>query len=231
MGYSIDLNQISSPRYMEILKKQNLLPGRKILLENLEENFHRMAATGIHNLAELKNNMSSAGRLSAFAVKTGIPENYLTILKRELGSLEQKPVPVIDFSGISANTVSILQNKRIRTSKEVYDFTVGPNNISIASREMGIEAGELQELSSLCDLVRINGVGAIAARTLYEGGYKSVTEIAYAKAAELLESMNAVNADKQYYKAKLGEKDMQFIIDAANIILETERNNESVSGG
>jgi hypothetical protein len=34
--------------------------------------------------------------------------------------------------------------------------------------------------------------------------------------------MTAVNVNKQYYKANLGEKDMQFVIDAANIILEAE---------
>jgi len=69
MGYSVDLNKISILRYREILKKQNLLPSRKILLENLEENFHRIAATGIDNLAELKNNISSTQRLFAFAAK------------------------------------------------------------------------------------------------------------------------------------------------------------------
>jgi len=40
MGYSVDLEGISILRYMEMLKKRNLLPGRKILLENIEENFH-----------------------------------------------------------------------------------------------------------------------------------------------------------------------------------------------
>jgi hypothetical protein len=219
MGYNVDLNQISILRYMEMLKKQKLLPGRKILLENLEENFHRIAAMGIDNLAELKTNMSSSQRLSAFVAKTGVPENYLTILKREMGSLEQKPVPISAFPGISANTISTLENKHIRTSKDVYDLVINPDNIFVVSREMGLEAGELQELSSLCELVRINGIGAIAARTLYEGGYRSIVEIAHAKTTELLESMNKVNVNKQYYKAKLGEKDMQFIIDAANIIL------------
>ena len=70
----------------------------------------------------------------------------------------------------------------------------------------------------MCNLVRINGIGPAAARTIYEGGYRSIDEIACAKSMELLERMNAVNADKQYYKAKLGEKDMQFVIDAANMI-------------
>jgi len=223
MGYSVDLNQISLRQYMESLKKQKLLPGRKILLENLEENFHRITAVGIGNLAELKNNISSTPRLAAFAAKTGVPENYLIILKREIGSLEQKPVAISDFPDISANTISALLNKHIKTSKDVYNLTINPNNISATSREIGIEVNELQELSSLCNLVRINGIGPIAARTLYESGYRNIAEIAKAKASELLEHMNTVNANKQYYKAKLGEKDMQFIIDAANMILKTDK--------
>jgi len=56
-----------------------------------------MAKTGIQNLAELKNNLSPANRLTAFSEKTGVTENYLTILKREMRSLEQKPVPISDF--------------------------------------------------------------------------------------------------------------------------------------
>jgi len=223
MGYSVDLNQIPLLQYMEILKKQNLLPGRKILLMNLEENFHKISAAGIDNLAELKNNITSTPRLVAFAAKTGVPENYLTILKREMGSLEQKPVAITDFPGISTNTITTLLNKNIKTSKEVYNLTINPNNTAIASREMGIEANELQELSSLCNLVRINGIGPIAAKTLYESGYRSITEIAQAKATELLEHMNTVNANRQYYKAKLGEKDMQFIIDATNMILNRDK--------
>lgn len=83
---------------------------------------------------------------------------------------------------------------------------------------MGIDENELLELNSLCNLVRINGVGPTAARVLYEGGYKNVLDIADAKAGELLESMNRVNVNKQYYKGGFGEKDMQFIIDAANIL-------------
>ncbi len=220
MGYSVDLNRIPVLRYMEMLKMQNLLPGRKILLENIDENFCRITDFGIHNLAELKTYISSPQRLIAFSAKTGIPENYLTILKREMGSLEQKPVPISDFPGISADIISALLNKGIKTSKDI--FSINPNNFSALSNKMGIELSTLQKLSGLCNLVRINGIGAMAARTIYESGYKDIVEIAQAKSAELLEKMNAVNKDKQYYKASLGEKDMQFIIDAANMILGAE---------
>ena len=214
MGYSIDLSKISIDRYKEILKNQNLLPGRRMLLENLDNNFDRITNAGVRNLAELKSSLSSKQKLSAFAEKTGISEDYLTILKREMGSLEQKPVPFSDFPGIPGDIVSALLSKGIKSSKDVYEMDNVPD--------------ELQELYSLCNLVRINGVGSAAARTLYESGYKSVIEIAGAKAAELLEGMNIVNADKKYYKANLGEKDMQFIIDAANFIVEQEKNKHEI---
>ena len=220
MGYNIDLTRISVLRYRDILKNQNLLPGRRMLLENIDENFHKIENSGVHDLAELKAKLSSVPRLSAFALETGVPGNYLLTLKREMGSLEQKPVPISDFPGISADTAAALQAKGVKTSKDVYDLKIDPNDASAVSREMGLAAGELQELNSLCDLVRINGVGPIAARTLYESGHTSAPEIARAKAGPLLEGMNAVNADKRYYMVKLGEKDMQFIIDAANILLE-----------
>jgi hypothetical protein len=115
-----------------------MLPGRKILLDNLEDNFHKIASAGIDNLAELKNNISSTRRLCAFAIKTGVPENYLIILKREMGNLEQKPVPISDFPGISTNTIAALANKSIKTSKDVYDLLINPSNIAIVSQKMGI---------------------------------------------------------------------------------------------
>jgi predicted flap endonuclease-1-like 5' DNA nuclease len=75
------------------------------------------------------------------------------------------------------------------------------------------------ELFALCDLVRINGVGAVAARTFFEAGYASAADVASANAAEMLAAVTAVNERKQYYKAKLGEKDMQFCIDSANLLI------------
>ncbi len=54
MGYNIDLNLIPVFRYKEILKNQDLLPGRRLLLDNIDEIFHEIADSGINTLAELK---------------------------------------------------------------------------------------------------------------------------------------------------------------------------------
>ncbi len=223
MGYSIDLKQISLQKYMEMLKNQNLLPGRRILLDELEAKFQRMAGADIRNLFELKSSLSSPQKLSAFAAKTDISEDYLVILKRELGSLEQKPVPISDFPGISKQTILKLSEHNIKTSKALYSLFLTEGDMEAISGKTGISRNELDELYCLCNLVRINGVGAAAARTMYESGYKDIAEIAAADAGDLLKRISEVNSVGHYYNAKLGKKDTQFVIDFAILLLNIER--------
>lgn len=203
MRYTLPLERITLSDYQQLLLKQNLLPGRRILLEQLEARFAILCDQGLATVAQLAAALSSPNKLSSLAAATGIPAEYLTILRRELGSLSQKPVPLSDFPACSPAQIRSLAEEGIRTSKEYWE-----------------RGGATQdELFSLCDLVRINGVGAVAARAFYEAGYSSVAAVASAAAAGMLKRVSAVNAEKSYYKAKLGEKDMQFCIDYAKLLV------------
>ena len=203
MPYNIDLSRLPLQEYRELLKSQNLLPGRRMLRENIDANFERMGREGIADVAQLKKRLATPEKIAAFAAATGVPAQYLTILKREAGSLEQKPVPISDFPGVERALVSALREQGVKTSKEYY--------------ESGLcEPGELYYL---CDLVRINGVGAVAARAFYEAGFRFVTDVAHADPADMLKKVTAVNEKKGYYKAKLGVKDMQFCIDFARVLI------------
>lgn len=203
MRYSLDLSQITVTEYEALLKSQNLLPGRRILLENIERNFSAIRSLGIDTAERLKKELSTPQKIASLAEKSGIPEEYLVILKRELGSLEQKPVPLANFPALDATLLKVLEEKGVRSSKDYLERA----------------AGTSAELDSLCDLVRINGVGAVAARAFYEAGYRSAADVARAEAGEMLKRVNAVNEQKKYYSAKLGVKDMQFCIDFA-VLLE-----------
>lgn len=204
MPYNLDLSTISIQEYKELLKLQNLLPGRRILLENIEHNFESIDQEGITNIGQLKKQLSTPQKLAAFAGKTGISAGYLTILKREMGSLEQKPVSLTDFPGVDIQLVSALNSRGIKTSKDYYESAVSSTD----------------ELFRLCDLVRINGVGAVAARAFYETGYRSVSDVASAEAVLMLEKVTAVNDARGYYKARLGVKDMLFCIDFASLLIK-----------
>jgi len=212
MTYSIDLKKISIKEYKELLLKQNLLPGRKILLENIEERFRIIQDTGVFNVAELKSNLSTPHKLKEFSKTTCIPEEYLTILRRELGSLEQKPIAIKDFPKLDEDFVQGLMRQGINTSKDYF-----------LSSFLKVDQSQISKmLFSLCDLVRINGVGVAAARTFYEAGYRSAIDVANANAFEMLTKVNDVNEVKQYYNARLGEKDMQFCIDFAKLLTKFE---------
>jgi len=203
MQYSLDLKQITVTDYELLLKNQNLLPGRRILLEEIDTRFEAIRRAGVDTADRLKKELSTPQKLSAFADKSGIPEAYLVILKRELGSLEQKPVPLSSFPDMDAALLAKLEERGILNSKDYLERA----------------AGESAELDALCDLVRINGVGAVAARAFYEAGYCSAADVAHAQAGTMLARVSAVNEQKKYYNAKLGVKDMQFCIDFA-VLLE-----------
>ncbi len=204
MPYNPDSSAISIHDYKELLKRQNLLPSRRLLWQDIDHNFEAIGEQGIANVAQLKKSLSTPQKIASFAATSGISADYLTILKREIGSLEQKPVPIASFPDVDSAIVSSLNSRGIKTSKDYFE----------SSRS------ETDELFCLCDLVRINGVGAIAARAFYEAGYRSVAAVACADAAVMLARVSEVNEARQYYKAKLGVKDMQFCIDFASLLIK-----------
>jgi len=203
VSYNLDLAALSVQEYKELLKRQNLLPGRRLLWQNIDHNFTAIEKQDIANIAQLKKQLSAPQKLASLAAAAGISEEYLVLLKREIGSLEQKPVSLASFPGMDGAAVAGLSGRGITTSKDYF--------------ESGLSRTD--ELFCLCDLVRINGVGPVAAKAFYEAGYRSAAEVAGADAAAMLESVSAVNAAKGYYKAKLGVKDMQFCIDFALLLV------------
>ena len=223
MSYSIDLTRISLQTFQDILKRKNLLESRRILQNDLEANFQRIAGADVSSLSALKKELSSSQKLAKFAARTNISKEYLIMLKRELGSLEQKPVPVSDFLGLNRQTVQTLAEHGLKTSNDVFCAFQNEGAKRSLLEKTGISRNELDEVFCLSGLVRINGVGAAAARSLYEAGYKDIEEVASADAGVLLERISAVNAKGAYYHAKLGRKDMQFVIDAAAFLRDLEK--------
>jgi hypothetical protein len=218
MGYSIELKNIRIKDYKEILRNQNLLPGRRILQDNIDENFQTICNFGINNLDELYKVLNKPQKLDSLAIQTGLSKEFLTILKREVGSFIQKPVWTADFPGLLPGIEKKLNENGIKTSKDLYDFSKGFSDIKLVCDKIGITESDAKELFSLCDLVRINGVGAVFARILYIAGLNKIEDLATADAGYILQKVYEINKDNQYTKAKLGQKDMQFCIDFAKII-------------
>lgn len=222
MGYSLDLSKISIEAYKVILKNQYLLPSRKVLHQEMDSSFDAIHNCKMNNLVELKNALSTTQKLCAFSEKSGLSKDYLTILRREIGSIEPKAVLIKEFPEIDEKTTASLVATGMKTSKDYYEFYDSLKDKKEITQKISISEEKAQELYYLCDLVRINGVGAIAAKSFFDGGFKSVYDVVNTTAEEMLERVSKVNDIKQYYKTKLGTKDMQFCIDFARIIKSIE---------
>jgi len=225
MGYLLDLSKISIEKYKEILKNQYLLPGRKILHRDMDASFSAIYRCSISNLGELKNALSTAQKISLFSQKSGLSNDYLTILRREIGSIEPKAVLIKDFPQTDKATLDLLSSAGIKSSKDYYELFYSLKDKNEITQKIPISESKAQELLCLCDLVRINGVGAVAAKSFFDAGYRSVSDIANTNADEMLARVSEVNNIKNYYKARLGTKDIQFCIDFAGIIESLENSS------
>ena len=202
MPFQPDLSMLSLAAYRELLQHQNLLPSRRMLLEGLEEKFARLQSHGIHSVAELLRALSTPAKIESAAAAIGIPINYLKVLKREAGALQPKPIPLRDFPGLPPEQLASLEAEGIKTSKAYCEAVREPDG----------------ELYALCNLARINGVGANAAKMLFDAGYRSPADVAAATAEAMLSQIAADNTSHKYYQGTLGLKDMQFCIDMANLL-------------
>lgn len=204
MSYQLNLSLLSITDYMALLKNQNLLPSRRILKDHIDEHFSRLMAYGISDVEKLRKCLSSPSKMTELKEFTGIPQDYLVILKREIGSMLQKPVLLSQFPGINRELIEHLGSMGIRDSYEYYK-----NHQQTTD----------DQLYCLCDLVRINGIGPVAARMFYEAGYRSVALVSQAHPKTLSIEINKVNEIHSYYRGVLGEKDMQFCIEFAKILM------------
>ncbi len=205
LRYDLDLAKIPLDDYLALLKRQTLLPSRRMLLDDADDRFTRISAQGISSVAQLLTALSTRVKIEAFAAQSNVPSAYLTVLRREAGTLRQKPVPLGTFPGIGAAEIEALETLGIKTSKDCFE-RCAPGG----------------RLHALCGLVRINGVGPSAAAMFYAAGYHTAAAIADEDVRTLLARITAANAGGRYYAGKLGEKDMRFCIESARLLLRLE---------
>ncbi len=203
MPYDIDLAQLSLTDYKALLLRRELLPGRRALLDEIDARFAALAACGVGSVAAMLQSLSTAQKTARFAAACGVDVAWLTLLRREAGSISPRPLPLAQLPGVDEARVKALAAQGIRDTRACWVPDAPPDDL----------------LLCLCDLTRIGGVGALAARAFYEAGYPSVRAVAQADEREMLARVTAANERLCLYKAKLGLKDMRFCIDGAALLL------------
>lgn len=217
-NYYINLNNYSLSDYAKELEHAELLPSRKIIQENTKERFSRLSKEGIKNLNDILSVLKTKDKIKTFAKKTGLPEEFLVILVREIKSIQPKPVKLDDLPNISKTTIKKLESLGIKNTKEFFKFVKTEDSRQKLSNKTGINSKEILELTKLTDVSRIKWVGANFARVLVDSSCDTVKKVAEADYKKLLEEVNKVNEEKRYYKGKLGLNDMKLCVLAAKSV-------------
>ncbi len=215
MGYYIDLKKISVDRYKEILKSADLLPSWMILKENIEENLDTVKKQGIQNLDELQKALKTKSKLQEFSRKSGLPENYLTILRRVLNGYQPKPNRIKDFPNVPTEIAVKLESFGIKNTLQLYPEILSKEKKKRLSDRTGIDQKEVLKLAKLTDLSRIRWVNHTFAYVLLEAGFDTANKVAKADFQKLYETVKQLNTERKIYNAHIGAHDMKLCVEAA----------------
>lgn len=223
MAYYIDLEKISLERYAKQLESAYLPPSRMILKEKPSERLAYFKSKGIENIKQLVQLLRKKDQFAELNEAGCFPDSYLTILLRELNSIQPKPNKFADFPGISPAVVDKLSKTGIDNTLKLYERVVSKAERLKLAELTGISLPEILELTQLADLSRIKWVGATFARMLYDVGIDSAEKVSKADPVELHSAINRVNKEKSIYKGQIGLNDMVILVNAAREIpLEIE---------
>ena len=216
--YYVDLEGFSLERFKEVLETKELLPGRVILKEQLDERFKLLDSMGITNLQELWETLKTKKRVTNFADESGLSPDYLAILRREVGSYIPKPVNVKELPDIETETIERLASADIKTTKHLFDSAKTKRQRAGLSKELDIPPEVMLELIKLSDLVRIVGVGPVFARILYEAGVDSLEAFVTQSPDELLAKTQEVIVSRGYAPGNIREEDIVYCLETARLL-------------
>jgi hypothetical protein len=213
--YFVDIEHISLARYRNMLENSDLLPGRKMLYENIRERFERLEQQGIRNLKELVQALKSENKIKDLADKTDIPAEYLTILRREMNRLLPKPVSIADFPGVEASITETLKTINIKNTLQLFEQCDTTKKRAELADQLNIPLSTLEELTRLADLSRIWGVGPVFCRIFLDAGIDSVWKLSKLSAEDAYEKLVETNKSGNYTRVTFTVMDVALCIKIA----------------
>ncbi len=195
----------------ENLLSRELIPSREPLKEDLEDKFVILKEKGIETVEDLLNTLKTKKKLEEFSKLTGITNEYLTLLRREVNSYLPNPVPLTKFPNISAEDINKLSQHGIKNSRQMFEQAGSEDDRRNLSELTGIFQVVLLELVGLSDLARAYGVGPVFARILYDTGIHSIQKLKSYSAEEIIR----LYEEKFQKKADFSLRDMNFSLEIA----------------
>lgn len=216
--YYIDLEKYSLSKFKEELRESELLPSRRILKEQIDKRFKILENSGASNLKDLIDLVKTPKKAKELATKTGLPDDYVLILRREVNSYLPKPVNLEKFPEVEKSTITKLNYTGIKNTAHLFKKIKTNADREKLSAETGLTEEKILELTKLADLSRVKWIGPVFARIFLDSGTDTVEKLSSSDAKTLYEKLVDINNEKQYTKAKFIENDVSLCIDVAQMV-------------
>lgn len=213
--YGIDLSAFSLDALRDFLKHGDLLPGHRILKDNLDARFAVLAAHGVTNVQQIVDTLTTKNAVERFVKQTGLPPDYLTVLRRHVRGYIPAPVNFAEIPGIDPQVIERLAKAGISHTKHLFERAYRRAERDKLAQQIGIAEADMLELIQFTDLARMGWVGPIGVRLFHAAGATTVETLATLNLDAFHGRVLAVNQQRQYMKVKLGRKDIALCIDMA----------------
>lgn len=214
-GYGIDLTQFSLARLRARFESGDLLPSHRILAEDIPARFAILAAHGYENVQQLVDALSTKKKMEQFVAATGLPADYVNILRRHVRGYIPGSITLADIPGVDAAHIEALAALGIKHTRHLFARAPTPADRAALVEASGIPATALLELVKLADLGRAGWVGPVFVRMLYDVGAQTSAQLATEDPAALYERLMALNDEHGYTRAKFTVKDLEATIATA----------------
>ncbi len=215
MGYYINYASITIDEYKEKIRNKTLIPSQQILKDALEERFDYFKSIGIKNVLELEKTLKKKEKLLELAQAPCLSEQYLTALLREIKGRQPKPRKLMDFTHISDDILTKLQQLGIKNTAHLYEKVLTKKSRKAFAESTNIPQSDILELAQLTDLTRIQWVNTTFSRVLYEAGYDTIEKVSGADYEVLYRGIKKLNEERHLYKGNIGLNDMKICVEAA----------------
>lgn len=218
MNYYINTEKIGLDELRKRIEETDLVPSRSSLIDGINENFSKLKKSGYITFADLRKDLKNSKNISKISEKTEISIEYLTLLRREIESYFPKPFPLKGFEWISEKEITELVRAGYKNTVLFYEAFSSLKERKALAKELDIDLSIIEELYTLISLTRIQWTSPVAARMFIAAGYKDVKSILTADAEKMCEEIDRVNKKNEYFKGKIGLRDIKRLINAASYV-------------
>jgi len=218
MNYYLDAEKISLEELQKRIEETDLVPSRSSILENIKDNFTVLKKNGYVTFADLRRDLKNSKNIPSISKKTGISSEYLTLLRREIESYFPKAFPIRSFDWLPKKEIEKLEKQGYKNTTLLFDVLNSSKKRQEISTDLGIETQIIDTLSYLVNLTRIQWISPVAARMLVSAGYNDAKSVAKANAEIMCNELDEVNKGNNFFKGKIGLRDIKRLIRAASYI-------------